>query len=48
MPTEKNGLEIAFETKENVITFCYDKKQKLVYDVKNYFNLDGKISKRNS
>ena len=46
MTTKKNGVKIDFETKENVITFCYDSKQKLVYDVKNnYFNIDRKTQK---
>ncbi len=39
MTTKKNG----FETKEGItITFAYDNKQKLVYDLKNnYFNING-------
>ncbi len=46
MTPKENGFEIGFETKANVITFCYNNKQDLEKDLKNnYFNIDGKTQR---
>ncbi len=49
MTPKKNDFKIGFETKEgNSITFSYNSKEKLFYDVRNYFPsiMDGKAQKQ--